>query len=189
MTLKNQILIFSALLIVALSSCGNGTSYAEMLSDEDKSVNRFLVNQRVVPYIPADSVFETGPEAPYYQIDTEGAVYMQVLNPGSGPKVEDDQTVYFRFLRYNLSRYVNSLDNVPSEGNLNNLSQAYTSFRYDNYTIPSSSQWGAGIQMPLRFLPLNCEVNLIIKSQYGWSNEVSNVTPFLYHIRYYKSMI
>ena len=69
------------------------------------------------------------------------------------------------------------------------MSQAATSFRYQNYTLPSSSQWGSGIQLPLEFLPLGCEVNLVIKSQYGWTSEISNVQPFLYHIRYYKSMI
>lgn len=175
--------------IALLSSCSSGTSYAEMLNTEDKAVNRFLVNHRIIPYIPADSVFETGPDAPFYQIDSEGAIYMQVLNPGYGPKVEDDQMVYFRFLRYNLSYYQNTLEGVPSEGNLNNMSDTPTSFRYDNYTLPSSSQWGSGIQMPLRFLPLNCEVNLIVKSQFGWTSEVSYVIPFLYHVCYYKSMI
>ena len=114
---------------------------------------------------------------------------MQVIDPGSGPKVEDDQIVYFRFLRYNLTLYRNTLDGLASEGNLNNMSQTPTSFRYDNYTLPSSSQWGSGIQMPLRFLPLNSEVNLVIKSQYGWASEVSYVVPYLYHVRYYKSMI
>ena len=189
MNLRKSIFILSSCLLAILSSCSSGASYAEMLNDEDKAVNRFLVNQRVIPYIPADSVFEYGPDAPYYQIDSEGAIYMQVIDPGSGPKVEDDQIVYFRFLRYNLTLYRNTLDGLASEGNLNNMSQTPTSFRYDNYTLPSSSQWGSGIQMPLRFLPLNSEVNLVIKSQYGWASEVSYVVPYLYHFRYYKSMI
>ena len=30
------------------------------------------------------------------------------------------------------------------------------------------------------------ECYLIVKSQYGLTSEISNVTPFLYHIRYFK---
>ncbi len=175
--------------VSALTSCESGRSYAELLNDEDKAVNRFLVNQKVVPYIPADSVFQTGANAPYYKIDNEGNVWMQVLSLGNGPKAVEDQTVYFRFLRYNLSLYTNSITSLPSEGNLDNMAESPTSFRFKNYSLPTSAQWGSGLQMPLNFLPLDSEVNLIVKSQFGWSNEVSYVQPYLYHIRYYKSMI
>ena len=34
-----------------------------------------------------------------------------------------------------------------------------------------------------------CEVNLIVKSQFGWTSEISYVQPFLYHIRYFHSQI
>lgn len=175
--------------LLAITSCESGRSYSEMLNDENRAVNRFLADQWVIAEIPADSVFEVGPEAPYYQIDGEGNIYMQVLDAGQGEKAQDDQLVYFRFMRYNLMYYAGDLDTCPSEGNQNDMSQAATSFRYQNYTLPSSSQWGSGIQLPLEFLPLGCEVNLVIKSQYGWTSEISNVQPFLYHIRYYKSMI
>ena len=164
---------------------------AELVRDEYMVVNRFLCENRVVTSIPADSVFEVGPDAPYYQLDEDGNVYMQVLNAGSGPKVEEGQLVYFRFTRYNLSYYAlgSNVLGLPSEGNNDNMTETPTSFRYQNYNIPSSTQWGSGIQMPLNFLPLNCDVNLIIKSQYGWSNEISYVQPYLCRVRYYKSMI
>ncbi len=189
MKLPYPLLLLSIILTAAISSCKDTKSYAELLNDENKAVNRFLVNQRVETSIPADSVFLAGPDAPYYQIDDEGCIYMQVLNPGSGPKVEDDQIVYFRFLRYNLSKYTNTISTLPYEGNLNNMGENPTSFRFNNYSLPSSAQWGAGLQMPLRFLPLNSEVNLVVKSQYGWTKEISYVIPYLYHICYYKSMI
>lgn len=185
------LLIASAALSLStlISSCEDGKSYAELLTEEDHSVNRFLANQKVINDIPADSVFLTGPDAPYYQIDGEKNIYMQVLSVGDGGKVEDDQLVYFRFLRYDLTYYTHSLENLSAQGNMDNMAMAATSFRYQNFTLPSSANWGAGIQMPLRFLPLNSEVNLVVKSQYGLSTEISNVRPFLYHIRYYKSMI
>lgn len=192
MKINRKIILFATLLLVAtmsISSCSDGKSYAELLTDENHSVNRFLVNQKVETSIPEDTVFQIGPDAPYYQLDKEGNIYMQVLNPGDGPKVTDDQMVYFRFLRYNLTYYTNSLDDVAGVGNLNDMSADPTSFRYQNFTLPSSSSWGSGIQMPLQFLPLNCEVNLIVKSQYGMTADISAVVPYLYHVRYYKSMI
>lgn len=184
-------MLLSAAVIAVLSmqSCESGKSYSELLNDENRSVNRFLADQWVIPEIPADTIFEVGPDAPYYQLDEEGNIYMQVLDAGSGSKATDDQLIYFRFTRYNLSYYNGDLSNCPSEGNQDDLSQSPTSFRYNNYTLPSSSQWGAGIQMPLMFLPLNCDVNLIVKSQYGLTNEISYVVPYLYRIRYYKSQI
>lgn len=170
-------------------SCESGRSYSELLNDENIAVNRFLADQWVIPSIPADTVFQTGPDAPYYMLDDEGNIYMQVLDAGSGEKAKDDDLVYFRFMRYALSQYDGDLDKVYSEGNQDDLTQAATSFRFQNFTLPSSSQWGSGIQLPLDFLPMNCEVNIVIKSQYGWSSEISNVVPYLYHVRYFKSQI
>ncbi|MBO4956195.1 MAG: DUF4827 family protein [Muribaculaceae bacterium] len=183
------LLIISAISLLAVS-CESGRSYAELLQTENQAVNRFLADQKVVADIPADSVFEVGPDAPYYQIDSEGNVYMQVLAVGSGDDVKDDQLVYFRFLRYNLNFYSGSLAALTPEGNENDLTQAPTSFRYQNFTLPSSSEWGSGLQLPLTFLKkLNCEVNVVVKSQYGWSSEISYVQPYLYHVRYYPSRI
>lgn len=175
--------------VVTMSSCEKGRSYSELLNAENRSVNRFLVNQWVIAEIPADSVFQTGPDAPFYQLDGDGNIYMQVLDNGSGEKADEDQLIYFRFTRYNLSYYKNALSDCPSEGNQNDMSQEPTSFRFQNFTLPSSSQWGSGIQLPLEYLNIGCEVNLVIKSQYGWSSEISNVQPYLYRVRYYKSMI
>ena len=55
--------------------------------------------------------------------------------------------------------------------------------------LPSSAQWGYGLQYPLLFLGVECEVNLIIKSQFGFTNEISYVLPFFYHVRYFHSQI
>jgi len=192
MNLKSKILGHAAVAVgiaMGMASCESGTSYAELLEDENMAVNRFLVNHRVVTEIPADTVFETGEDAPYYQLDEDASIYMQVLDPGDGEKVKDDQLVYFRFMRYNLMNYQGSMDGIIGEGNSDNMAQSPSSFRFNNYSIPSSSEWGSGIQLPLNYLKLNCDINLIVKSQYGWTNEIQYVQPYLYRIRYYKSMI
>lgn len=182
-------LIAGAAMLIGLSSCEDGQSYADMLNSENKAVNRYLADQNVIDHIPADSVFIAGEDAPYYQLDEEGNIYMQVVRYGDGEKVEDDQRVYFRFMRYNLMYYVSPDVAMEGDGNENNLAAENTYFVYNNLSLPTSASWGSGIQMPLRFVPLNSEVNVIIKSQYGMTSELSYVQPFLYHIRYFKSQI
>lgn len=195
MQFKKKIILFAAIFFSvlgaasSLSSCDDGRSYAELLEDENKSVNRFLVNQRVINKIPDDTIFEVGANAPYYLIDGDRNLYMQVLALGDGPMAKEDQQIYFRFMRYNLSYYDNTLDGMLGEGNLDDMSNEATSFRYQNFNLPSSSQYGSGIQAPLALVPLNSEINLVVKSQLGWTNEISYVIPYLYHIRYYKRMI
>ena len=186
---KIALIVIATVVGFATQSCEKSRSYSELLNDENMAVNRFLADQWVIASIPADTVFLVGPDAPYYQLDEDGNIYMQVLDAGYGEKAEVDQQIYFRFLRYNLSTYSGDMDALYSEGNQNDMAQSSTSFRYGNYTLPSSSKWGSGIQLPLAYLPLNCHINLVVKSQFGWTNEVSYVVPYLYNVRYYQSQI
>ncbi|MCM1293726.1 MAG: DUF4827 domain-containing protein [Bacteroides sp.] len=188
MKFRSLIIIMMAFAaILPFTACESGRSYSELLNDENIAVNRFLADQCVFRDIPADTVFETGVDAPYYRLDGDNNIYMQVVSLGDGDMAQDDQVICFRFMRYNLAYYDGDLANCPSEGNQDNMANASTSFRFNNYTLQSSSQWGSGLQLPLEFIPLNSEINLIVKSQYGWTSEVSNVIPFLYHVRYFKS--
>ncbi|MDE7236868.1 MAG: DUF4827 domain-containing protein, partial [Paramuribaculum sp.] len=74
----------------ALSSCEDDESYTKLLNAESKSVNRFLADHRVESSVPADTIFEVCENAPYYQIDDEGKLFMQVIDAGSGPKAVDN---------------------------------------------------------------------------------------------------
>ena len=70
--------IFALIAVAAaawtFTGCNDTKSYAERLADETKYINAFLADQRVVGHIPADSVFEVGPNAPYYRLDEDGNV-------------------------------------------------------------------------------------------------------------------
>lgn len=178
----------AAAIISGISACDDKKSYADLLTDETHAVNNFLANHKVENSIPADTIFETGPDAPYYRLDEDGNIYMQVLKPGDrkNNKVEDNELIYFRYTRYNLTNYMKTGE-MYGEGNANNMGAQATSFRFGNYQLTSSSQYGAGVQMPLAYLGVDCEVNIVIKSQYGLSSEESAVVPFMWNIRYFRS--
>ncbi|MDE6556027.1 MAG: DUF4827 domain-containing protein, partial [Duncaniella sp.] len=131
MKLRHIILSLSMVMLTAiLTSCDKTKSYAELLTEETHAVNSFLAEHHVIGSIPADSVFLTGPDAPYYQLDAEGNVYMQVLDPGDpDSRPEPGDRVYFRYMRYNLYNYVVGGTNTGS-GNASNLgaSPAYFVF-------------------------------------------------------------
>ena len=185
-------LVFLALTaMVVLTSCNDDQSYADRLNEERNAVNAYLANHRVVMSIPEDSIFEEGPDAPFYRIDVDGNVYMQVLNSGDrvNDKAKTGEPIYFRYARYNIATWYASGTWTQTDGNENTMDAASCSFNYSDYTLPSSSQWGYGLQFPLLFLGVECDVNLIIKSQYGLTSEISYVQPFFYHVRYFHSQI
>lgn len=178
--LRSALIVASAAL--TLSACSDSESYADLLNKENQSVNNFLADHKVELAIPADTVFQTGPDAPYYRLDDDGQLYMQVLDAGTkGNMVKSDEQIYFRYTRYALEAY--SDGNLPA-GSGNNLTLSPCWFRYGNFQIKGSYQWGQGIQVPLRYLPVDCRVNIIIKSQKGFVDEQTNVLPYLYYITY-----
>lgn len=187
---------FMVVLLMALfvASCNKTESYSDLLKKEQKASNWFLAQYKVCNEIPADSVFLTGPDAPYYKMDDDGYVYMQVLkaNPIKQRDIptSGDQ-VYFTFTRWNVeSMYTNNTLNVASEsGNQDNfaVSVPETYFIFGNYSVNSSSYYGSGIQLPVSYLGYNSEVNILLKSYYGFSSESTTCVPFKVNVRYFKA--
>lgn len=185
--LKTLSLAAASLIAFSMVSCEDSKSYADLLTDENHAVNYFLANHKVAMEIPSDSVFECGPEAPYYPLNDDHTLYMQVLNPGNkNNKAEYDQLIYYRFTRYNLALFMKTGSWI-GEGNSDNLAAGSTSFRFGNIYSSSASNYGLGIQEPLKYLGIDCEVNLIVKSQLGPSSEIASVVPYMYNLRYFQS--
>ena len=196
----------AAMLLVGVffSACSDKESYADLLNEENQAVNSFLANYPVIADVPSDGEFITladiqseNPDltredalklTPYYRMDNEGYVYMQVINPGSGTKVTDNQLIYFRFTRWNLS-FAYEYGLWEGSGNSTDLGSNTTSFRFGNETLESTTQWGEGIQEPLKYLSVDCEVRMVIKSYLGPVEEVASVYPFLYQVRYFPSKV
>lgn len=99
---------------VALSSCNDRKSYADLLRDETKAVNNFLADQRVEGEVPADSVFVTRrglAEEIYKKSGVTGVDYeeeigriMQKLaeDPGKDApfyRMDEDGNVYMKVVR------------------------------------------------------------------------------------------
>ena len=123
-------LLFVIVAVTSLNSCDDTKSYADLLDDETKAVNNFLADQCVIDEIPADSNFVVGIDAPYYKMDEEGDVYMQVIDRGDmADMAEENQLIYFRFMRYNLNYYATGEDLI-GEGNAEDMEYLPTSFRF-----------------------------------------------------------
>lgn len=173
-----------------VSSCSNSVSYSDLLKDEQEASNWFLAQQRVCNEIPSDSVFEVGPDAPYYRMDPDGYIYMQVLNPGTKDIPAAGDQVYFTFTRWSIQdMYAKDSLEVDGQGNqndfLNSVGQTY--FIFGNMNVASSSNYGSGIQKPVAFLGYNSEVNIVLKSYYGFSSESTTCVPYLVNVRYFKA--
>lgn len=190
MRISTKIKLFSAFLGMAalLGSCEDSKSYSELLTDEEHAVNWYLAQNTVALDIPADGKFITGKDAPFYKMDEDGYVYMRVIEKGSDtdkPVIGD--RVYFRFMRMDLKTYQAS--GVESwDGNAIDFDQSNsTSLIYGNTVLTSTTQYGEGIQVPLKYLGYNSEVCLIVKSPQGFTTDASQCIPYIYKMRYFKA--
>lgn len=175
------------LLPFVFAACDDSVSYAELLEEESKAVNSFLSDKQVRS-LPADTVFtEFGEDSPYYRLDEDGNVFMQVLDPGDlSDKVVAGETVYFRFERYDLKSLMSGKETLPDTNMDDPVTETY--FVFQNYRLPSSASYGTGIQMPLEYLGRNCSVNLVVRAKAGFTSEMSYVIPYLYRpIKYLES--
>lgn len=170
-----------------LSSCSDQESYANLLKVEEKATNWYMAQHKICLEIPEDSVFETGPDAPYYKMDEAGYLYMQVLKSGDRKNMpEKNARVLFRYMRMNIkSFYLNGIESW--EGNANDMAMASSQFFFKNFTLESSQRYGSGIQTPVSYLGYDCEVNLVLRSYYGFANDQSRCQPYALHIKYYKA--
>ena len=217
----------AAALLCSAAACSDKDSYADLLTAENQSVNYFLSGYPVIDRIPEDSVFISVKQVmaekgisreaaemitPFYRMDDDGYVYMQLVNPdveGKDLRPKTDQVIYFRATRWSLNTFRNNdmwkeakeitadgmtlevpdFVNWDNNGNSSDLASQATSIRYGNTSLTSTTQWGTGIQRPLDFFTTSCEVNMVIKSYVGPEDEITSVTPFLYKLRYFPSRI
>lgn len=162
----------------------NPSTSEDLRNCENRAINKYISQFRVIDAVPDIKDIQTGSDAPYYKLDVDGKVYMQVLQKGNGSVPEYGDKIYFRFDRYNLIYFLENGYLGDPFGNISDISSSATSFILND----EDSQWGSAIQMPLLLgLPLGSEVNLVVASDLGFTNEIANITPFLYKVMYLRN--
>lgn len=191
MKITKYILTIAAALSLSMTfaSCEEGKSYSDLLREEEKATNWYMANQKIELELPEDNNFITGTDAPFYKLDEDGYIYMQVVNAGDPDmKAEKGDAVYFRFVRQNLKYMYQGID-APKEGNGDDMDSSLgaTKFIYDEPTYVGSMAYGTGIQMPLKYLGYNSEVNLVMRSYYGFQTDQSQCLPYIYNVKYFRA--
>lgn len=169
-------------------SCDKSESYADLLRDEEQAVNWYLSGENIATEVPADSIFETGENAPFYKMDEDGTVYMKVLDAGDlNDRPKENDRVFFRYNRMNLKN-LHELGIEIWTGNSSDLGTPSSSFIFDNYKLPTTYQYGTGIQLPLKYLGYNSRVRLVLKAQSGFNADQTACLPYLYDVRYFRGV-
>lgn len=187
----NIIMITAIVSMVGATSCSESESYSELLRDEEIAVNWYLAEKNIELVLPDDpkllkTVESMGENAPYYRLDADGYVYMQVVRANFDDMVEEGDLVYFRFNRQNISFLYQGVE-APITGNGDYLPNGSTSFIYKNTYLTSTTTWGEGIQMPLEYIGYNSEVNLVLRSYYGFTDEQASCVPYAINLKYFKA--
>lgn len=198
MILRGIAAVNALMVVIGVSSCSKTQSYSELLTEEEHAVNWYLSQQKVNIQIPEDSIsFKVGEDAPFYKLDEDGYVYMQVISMGDmDDRVKSGDLVYFRFNRLNL-KYLYLGEEEQWQGNSedvwsqlfpdnNGAYQNNSRFVYENQYLSTTTRWGTGIQMPLKFFGYGCEVNLVLRSYYGFTEDQTSCLPYLINLRYFK---
>ncbi len=191
MRIKKLIFHISAVvLLLSATGCEKTKSYSEMLKDEEQACNWYLAQNKIVVDIPKDSVFQTGQDAPFYKMNSEGTLYMKVITAGDRNKIpENGDRVYFSFMRQNIQSLMNGYINEDVwEGNAENMAFGSTSFLLGETTLTSSVKFGTGIQTPVTYLGYYSEVILVVKSLEGFTDDQTNCTPYVYKVRYFPAL-
>lgn len=162
----------------------NPCTLDDLKKTEQRAMKRYLSKFDVVDKLPAISDIRVGSVAPFYKLDAEGTVYMQVVSMGTSPAATRGEKVHFRFIRYSLLYYLENGFLPEGQGNANDLT-ASPAFIEVGSDAPATTQWGTAIQMPLLLgLPLGSEVNLVVASSAGFTPEIASVIPYRYNLRY-----
>lgn len=167
----------------------NSCTLEDLKKTEQRAMKKYLSKFDVIDELPAIDNIQVGSVAPFYKLNPEGTVYMQVVKMGTASAATYGEKIYFRFMRYNLLSYLENGVLPQGQGNANDPTESTTFFEVGSEN-PSTTQWGKAIPMPILLgLPVDSEVNLVVASEAGPTSEISGVIPFLYNIRYFKSIL
>lgn len=206
-----KFLALTLLAIVALASCSDSETYADMKKKERSAINRYIANQKIK--VISEDVFNaqnqtTNVDKNEWVLFDGTGVYMQIVREGCGKKLESGKTekVLCRFNEYNI---------LESDSTLQCSNIYGSNWRYECITVKNTSgtfsgsisnkEFSAMYQtygstavpsgwfVPLSYIKLGipasetdeiAKVKLIVPHSMGQSNASQNVYPCMYEITY-----
>lgn len=205
-----KFLALTLIAIVALASCSDSETYADMKKKERSAINRYIANQKIK--VISEDVFNaqnqtTNVDKNEWVLFDGTGVYMQIVREGCGEKLESGKTqkVLCRFNEYNILESDSSLQcsNIYSylwevekmtvkntSGTFSGTFDKESSLMYSTY---SSAAVPSGWLVPLTYIKLGipasetdeiAKVKLIVPHSMGQSNASQNVYPCMYEITY-----
>ena len=207
-----KFLTLTLLAIVALASCSDSETYADMKKKERSAINRYIANQKIK--VISEDVFNaqnqtTNVDKNEWVLFDGTGVYMQIVREGCGKKLESGKTekILCRFNEYNILESDSTLQcsNIYSylwevekmtvkntSGTFSGTFDKESSLMYNTY---SSTAVPSGWLVPLTYIKLGipasatdeiAKVKLIVPHSMGQSNASQNVYPCMYEITYQK---
>ncbi len=205
-----KFLALTLIAIVALASCSDSETYADMKKKERSAINRYIANQKI--NVISEDVFNaqnqtTNVDKNEWVLFDGTGVYMQIVREGCGKKLESGKTekVLCRFNEYNILESDSTLQcsNIYSylwevekmtvkntSGTFSGTFDKESSLMYSTY---SSAAVPSGWLVPLTYIKLGiptsatdeiAKVKLIVPHSMGQSNASQNVYPCMYEITY-----
>lgn len=205
-----KFLALTLIAIVALASCSDSETYADMKKKERSAINRYIANQKI--NVISEDVFNaqnqtTNVDKNEWVLFDGTGVYMQIVREGCGKKLESGKTqkVLCRFNEYNILESDSTLQcsNIYSHlwevekmtvkntsGTFSGTFDKESSLMYSTY---SSAAVPSGWLVPLTYIKLGipasatdeiAKVKLIVPHSMGQSNASQNVYPCMYEITY-----
>ena len=205
-----KFLALTLLAIVALASCSDSETYADMKKKERSAINRYIANQKIK--VISEDVFNaqnqtTNVDKNEWVLFEGTGVYMQIVREGCGKKLESGKTekILCRFNEYNILESDSTLQcsNIYSylwevekmtvkntSGTFSGTFDKESSLMYNTY---SSTAVPSGWLVPLTYIKLGlpasatdeiAKVKLIVPHSMGQSNASQNVYPCMYEITY-----
>ncbi|WP_337632269.1 DUF4827 domain-containing protein [Prevotella sp.] len=207
-----KFLALTLLAIVALASCSDSETYADMKKKERSAINRYIANQKIK--VISEDVFNaqnqtTNVDKNEWVLFEGTGVYMQIVREGCGKKLESGKTkkILCRFNEYNIlesdsSLQCSNIDRYPwlvekmtvknTSGTFSGTFDKESSLMYNTY---NSTAVPSGWLVPLTYIKLGrpasatdeiAKVKLIVPHSMGQSNASQNVYPCMYEITYQK---
>lgn len=205
-----KFLALTLLAIVALASCSDSETYADLKKKERSAINRYIANQKIK--VISEDVFNaqnqtTNVDKNEWVLFEGTGVYMQIVREGCGKKLESGKTekILCRFNEYNILESDSTLQctNIYSynwlvekmtvkntSGTFSGTFDKESSLMYNTY---SSTAVPSGWLVPMTYIKLGrpasetdeiAKVKLIVPHSMGQSNASQKVYPCMYEITY-----